>query len=142
MRYGLSSSTIIDIVRADLPEIVIAVINSVLCRQITGRANNHRLENFIMSDTTVEQPHQLDAAESATVRLVQITDCHIFATAEDRLQGLNTRQSFAAVRDAVVNHQDGLDLLLATGDLSQDGSTASYAYLVQAFEGMYLLATG
>jgi Icc protein len=89
-----------------------------------------------MSDTTVEQPHQLDAAESATVRLVQITDCHIFATAEDCLQGLNTRQSFAAVRDAVVNHQDGLDLLLATGDLSQDGSTASYAYLVQAFEGM------
>ena len=89
-----------------------------------------------MSDTTVEQPHQLDAAESATVRLVQITDCHIFATAEDCLQGLNTRQSFAAVRDAVVNHQDGLDLLLATGDLSEDGSTASYAYLVQAFDGM------
>lgn len=135
-RDGLSGSTIVDIVCADLPEMIVAVINSVICREITGRANNHRLENFIMSDTTVEQPHHLDAAESATVQLLQITDCHIFATAEDCLRGLNTRQSFAAVRDAAVKHQNRLDLLLATGDLSQDGTTASYAYLAQEFDGM------
>jgi len=88
-----------------------------------------------MSDTTAEQPHQLDAADSTTVRLVQITDCHIFATAEDCLQGVNTRQSFAAV-SAAVKHQDRLDLLLATGDLSQDGTSASYAYLAQEFDSM------
>ena len=89
-----------------------------------------------MSNTPVEQPHKLYAAESAAVRLVQITDCHIFASAEDCLRGLNTRQSFVAVRDAAVKHQDGLDLLLATGDLSQDGTTASYAYLAQEFDAM------
>ncbi len=89
-----------------------------------------------MSDTTIKQPQQITAAESATVRLAQITDCHIFATAEDRLWGLDTRQSFAAVSAAACKRQDRLDLLLATGDLSQDGSTASYAYLAQAFDSM------
>jgi len=89
-----------------------------------------------MSDTTAEQPHQIYPARPAKVQLVQITDCHIFASAEDSLQGLNTRQSFAAVSDAVVKHQDRLDLLLATGDLSQDGSSESYGYLAQEFDSM------
>ena len=89
-----------------------------------------------MSDTTAKQPHQINAADSANVRLVQITDCHIFATAEDCLQGLNTRQSFASVSDAVVKNLDRLDLLLATGDLSQDGTSESYAYLAQEFDSM------
>ena len=89
-----------------------------------------------MNDTTEERPHPINAAEPAAVRLVQITDCHIFATAEDCLRGLNTRQSFAAVSNAAIEHSGKLDLLLATGDLSQDGSTASYDYLAQQFDGM------
>jgi len=89
-----------------------------------------------MSDTTAEPPHQITAAESATVLLVQITDCHIFATAEDCLQGLNTRQSFAAVSNAAVKNHHKPDLLVATGDLSQDGTTASYAYLAHEFDDM------
>lgn len=87
-----------------------------------------------MIDTTEEQPYQATAADSAAVRLVQITDCHIFATAEACLRGMNTRQSFAAVSKAAVEHSSNLDLLLATGDLSQDGTTASYDYLAQKFD--------
>jgi Icc protein len=83
-----------------------------------------------------EQPHQVTAAEAVVVRLVQITDCHIFATAEESLRGWDTRQSFAAVSNAAIEHSDKLDLLLATGDLSQDGTGASYDYLAQKFNGI------
>ncbi len=69
----------------------------------------------------------------SVVRLVQITDCHILATAHDRLFDMDTRNSFEAVsRAAIANHSD-LDLLLATGDLSQDASAASYQYLAAHF---------
>jgi Icc protein len=89
-----------------------------------------------MNDTTEAQPLQVTAADSAAVRLVQITDCHIFATAEECLRGLNTRRSFAAVSNAAIEHSGKLDLLLATGDLSQDGTSASYDYLAQEFDSL------
>jgi Icc protein len=87
-----------------------------------------------MNDTPEEQPHQVTAAEPAIVRLAQITDCHIFATEEESLRGCNTRQSFAAVSNAAIENSAKLDLLLATGDLSQDGTGASYDYLAQSFD--------
>jgi len=114
----------------------ILVINCISCWKFTDRANNNKLNSFIMNDTTEEQAHQATAADPAVVQLVQITDCHIFATAEECLRGWNTRQSFAAVSNAAIEHSGKLDLLLATGDLSQDGTTASYDYLAQSFDDM------
>ena len=70
------------------------------------------------------------------VSLVQITDCHIFAAADDCLRGMNTRRSFEAVSRTAIDSSGHLDLLLATGDLSQDGSAESYAYLAQQFDDM------
>jgi len=69
-----------------------------------------------------------------TLHLVQITDCHIFESEQGILQELNTRRSFEAVKKAVFESGDNTDLLLATGDLSQDGSAASYRYLAQQFD--------
>lgn len=89
-----------------------------------------------MNDSTEQQTHRVTAADSAAVRLVQFTDCHIFATAEECLRGWNTRQSFAAVSNVAIEHSGKLDLLLATGDLSQDGTKASYDYLAQRFDGI------
>jgi Icc protein len=89
-----------------------------------------------MNDTPVEQPYPVSVADPAVVRLVQITDCHIFASAEECLWGLNTRKSFSAVSNAVIENSGELDLLLATGDLSQDGTTASYDYLAQQFDNL------
>ena len=72
------------------------------------------------------------------VRLVQLTDCHIFADAGKRLYGLDTRHSFEAVSaDALAEYRE-LDLLLATGDLSQDASAESYRYLAEHFDAMDL----
>lgn len=75
----------------------------------------------------------LDAAEAAVVRVAQVTDCHIVAGARDRLRDMNTRDSFEAVMHAIRSDHCGLDLLLATGDLSQDASAASYRYLAAQF---------
>ena len=90
-----------------------------------------------MSVTPDEEIQQVDIATDA-VRLVQLTDCHIFATADGRLQGMQTRPSFEAVSAAALAESGQLDLVLATGDLSQDGSAESYQYLAQRFDAMAL----
>ncbi|MGK7910059.1 MAG: 3',5'-cyclic-AMP phosphodiesterase [Synechococcus sp.] len=57
---------------------------------------------------------------------IQITDTHLFAHRETQLLGIPTDRTFRTVLAAIsaLNHQP--DILLATGDLSQDGSFASY----------------
>lgn len=62
------------------------------------------------------------------MRLVQLTDTHIYADAAARFDGVDTRASFARVLDAATR-VDGRDRLVITGDVSMDGSTASYAWL-------------
>lgn len=61
-----------------------------------------------------------------TVLLVQLTDSHLFANPSGRLLGMNTAESLTQVIDRVLAEQPNIDLLVATGDLSQDGSAASY----------------
>jgi 3',5'-cyclic-AMP phosphodiesterase len=59
-------------------------------------------------------------------RVVQISDCHLFASTDGRLLGLNTEDSLKLVLDRVAREQPHMDVILATGDLSQDGSTIAY----------------
>ncbi|NKF49485.1 3',5'-cyclic-AMP phosphodiesterase [Shewanella sp. WXL01] len=61
-----------------------------------------------------------------SVRLVQMTDPHLFADPESQLLGVNTAQSFNAVLDTFIASNYQADLLLATGDISQDYSPDSY----------------
>ena len=86
-----------------------------------------------MHDPYKAQAQVITAAKPEVVRLVQITDCHIMATAHERLHDINTRHSFEAVSRAAVGNYTDLDLLLLTGDLSQDASAASYRYLATRF---------
>ena len=62
----------------------------------------------------------------APVHVVQLTDAHLFANPAGTLLGLNTRDSLRHVVAQVRREQPHVDLLLCTGDLSQDGSVASY----------------
>jgi Icc protein len=89
-----------------------------------------------MNSVQEESPQRVDVIDPDTVNLVQITDCHIFDSADKKLMGLNTRRSFEAVKAAVAGVEMRHDLLLATGDLSQDGSAASYRYLAQQFDDL------
>ena len=73
------------------------------------------------------------AEADAVLRIVQVTDCHILASASDRLRGMDTRASFEAVCAAIAEEPRAPDLLLATGDLSQDESAGAYEYLATRF---------
>ena len=68
------------------------------------------------------------------LRLAQITDCHVFARPGERLRGMDTRRSFSAVLEAALARHAQLDLLLATGDLSEDGSAEAYDFLAGEFD--------
>lgn len=60
------------------------------------------------------------------LKIVQVSDCHLFSSIEGKLLGLNTEQSLQLVLDLVRKEQQDADLILATGDISQDGSLDSY----------------
>ncbi|WP_236207323.1 3',5'-cyclic-AMP phosphodiesterase [Pseudomonas tohonis] len=65
-------------------------------------------------------------AFDSSVLLVQLSDSHLFAEEDGRLLGMNTADSLQRVIERVLEEQPHIDLVLATGDLSQDGSVESY----------------
>lgn len=91
-----------------------------------------------MLDSSEISVQALNVNDDTVVRLLQLTDCHILADVAQRMKGMNTRQSFEAVCRAAIADNPGLDLLLATGDLSQDASAASYRYLAEQFSALGL----
>lgn len=74
--------------------------------------------------------------ESRALRVLQITDPHLRADPAGELLGVNTRDSLDAVIEQVLRDHGQPDLVLATGDLAQDGSEEAYrvfADKLQAF---------
>jgi Icc protein len=61
--------------------------------------------------------------------IAQVTDIHLFANPNNELLGLPTAKSFHAVVEQLQKLLPQPDLLLLTGDLSQDGTLESYEYL-------------
>lgn len=61
--------------------------------------------------------------------VAQVTDVHLFADQNQELLGLSTRRSFKVVLEQLLSLQPQPDLLLLTGDLSQDGTFESYVQL-------------
>lgn len=59
-------------------------------------------------------------------RIVQLSDCHLFAHPDANLLGLKTEYSLNRVMDLIMAEQSAVELVLATGDLSQDGTDESY----------------
>lgn len=72
------------------------------------------------------------AGEGRPLRLVQITDCHLGERVGTRLLNMDTDRSLAAVLELVRAQQPAIDLLLATGDLSDQGGPAAYRRFLQA----------
>lgn len=58
--------------------------------------------------------------------LVQISDSHLFSNPRKNLCGLNTRDSLSNVLKSIRTFKGPISAILATGDLSQDGSPGSY----------------
>jgi len=77
------------------------------------------------------------------VFIAQVTDCHLPADPEGSYRGINPRLNLEALLETVRARRP--DLLLLTGDLSEDGSRASYRALrsiFQSFEAPVLALPG
>ena len=68
----------------------------------------------------------LKAKADGTFTVLQLSDSHLFAGNRGELLGVNTRDSFAAVLQAVVAQNREYDFVIVTGDISQDYSAESY----------------
>jgi 3',5'-cyclic-AMP phosphodiesterase len=62
-------------------------------------------------------------------RFAHITDSHIYADPESRFDGMDTRKSLAAVLRDLADSVGSVDAILATGDLTMDGSAEAYRHL-------------
>ncbi len=72
-----------------------------------------------------------DSSDHGTVRIIHITDPHLFADTEDSMRGINTFQSLQLVVDhAAANHN--ADAWLVTGDIAQDETEQAYQNFRQA----------
>lgn len=70
------------------------------------------------------------------LRLLQLTDSHLRAAADGALKGWRTRESLELALRAALDGEAAPDAILATGDLSQDGSAASYGHLRDLLGGL------
>ncbi len=70
------------------------------------------------------------ASSCEPLRLLQITDPHLLADPEGTLLGVRTRETFEAVLSHVRANHEQPHAVLATGDISQDGSDEAYRYFL------------
>ena len=73
----------------------------------------------------------LPAANGSEIRILQITDTHLFAGKHESLLGVNTWSSYDAVLDAIIAQHRDYDLIIATGDLAQDHSIEAYQHFAE-----------
>lgn len=71
-------------------------------------------------------------ASSIPIKLVQITDTHLYGTSDGTLLRMNTADSLNHVVKMVAHYEEPIDLILATGDIAQDASVAAYENFLEA----------
>jgi len=74
--------------------------------------------------------------QTAPLRLVQITDCHLGAEPGSRLLNIDTDDSLAAAAELVRRQQPQIDALLMTGDLTDSGAAQAYRRVLAATAGL------
>ena len=65
-------------------------------------------------------------ATKSPIRLIQITDTHLYCTSAGTLLKMNTQDSMEHVVKMVKENEEVIDLILATGDIAQDASLDAY----------------
>ena len=73
-------------------------------------------------------------ADDLQIKVLQITDTHLFKGKNETLLGVNTWSGYQAVLDEVIASQQHYDLIIATGDLSQDHSVEAYQHFAQGIQ--------
>lgn len=70
------------------------------------------------------------------MKIIQISDTHLFREKDGCLRGLNSLESLQACLAHINQYHSDLSLLLATGDLSQDGSEESYQHWLELVDSL------
>lgn len=78
--------------------------------------------------------HQVSHEQAAPLRLLQLTDLHLFADPTERLLGITTRLSFESVLSQALRQAPDTTGLILTGDLVHDDSASGYAYLAERLD--------
>jgi len=66
------------------------------------------------------------------IRLLQITDCHLGRSSEESLLGLVTADTLDSVLEGIAANEGRFDLVLNSGDISNDGTPESYDRFIKA----------
>lgn len=74
--------------------------------------------------------YHINSAKEYTI--LHITDSHLFADANHELTGINTRDSYLAILDAIQKRQKKYDMVICSGDITQDHTLAAYQYFEQS----------
>lgn len=74
------------------------------------------------------------STQDESVKLLQITDTHLFSDTEDHLLGVPTFKSFQSVINSIKQQQIKYDLIVCTGDVTQDQSVESYQHFINEIE--------
>lgn len=69
------------------------------------------------------------------LEVVQISDLHLYADPDGCLLGVNTQESFLEILKLLKANHPCPDVLVVTGDISQDLSEESYRFFVDAMQG-------
>jgi len=83
-----------------------------------------------MPSSSDNQPVALRPPSGKTLKVLQLTDSHLYADPSRCLLGINTLETFDQVLALALHEQGTPDLLLATGDLVHDASDAGYKRLL------------
>ncbi len=63
------------------------------------------------------------------IRVIQITDTHIFESADDHFDGVNTTESLSTVITHIKQQREQIDLVIVSGDLVHDPVSSAYLKL-------------
>ena len=101
------------------------------------------------SNSTIQRSAQMSAqistqmstqmsGQRVSFRVLQLTDTHLFAQPQETLLGLPTQTCLQRIIDRILKQPQLPDLIVLTGDLSQDGRAESYAHLSALLEPLGL----
>ncbi|MCU7808362.1 MAG: 3',5'-cyclic-AMP phosphodiesterase [Candidatus Thiodiazotropha sp. (ex Semelilucina semeliformis)] len=83
-----------------------------------------------MRSSIDNQPTALRSVPERSLKVLQLTDSHLYADPSRCLLGINTLETFDQVLAQALHEQGTPDLLLATGDLVHDASDTGYKRLL------------
>lgn len=79
----------------------------------------------------------LPGQQMTAVKLLQLSDTHLFAKRDQRLKGVDTYETLQAIV-ALASREEGCQAAVLTGDLSQDETAESYLKVAELVSGLNL----